>query len=290
MSNETSIQAALQQLRIGHSDDEINLDILTEDEKQDAIEWAIKQEKIHYRRKMGNLLVDEKIFDLITQEQWLEKINPEKVLKSAANRKKAAIDTENERKRQKEALKSQQMVLNALYDAGKFLDIIKTHFDAKNGKFILGAWNKPMIEAICDYMAGNQQKKGLMIIGQSGLGKTETIRAVAKNPVKPIQILSILEVAEVVKDHGSCDLNESRHILIDDVGSEPEVINYFGTKIQWFKEFIESYYLNHKTYEKLLITTNLSGQEVENRYGYRVRSRLREMMNIVTIQGEDLRG
>jgi DNA replication protein DnaC len=77
--------------------------------------------------------------------------------------------------------------------------------------------------------------------------------------------------------------------VIDDVGSEAVPVKYYGTEINWFKDFIETIYLKQTNYSNVIITTNLGGEEIEKLYGYRVRSRLREMFNVIELTGKDLR-
>jgi DNA replication protein DnaC len=136
---------------------------------------------------------------------------------------------------------------------------------------------------------GYSFNKGIMVQGPSGLGKTSAIEAIAHNPVQPVAIYSMIDIANKVRKDGECNIDTKSIILLDDVGSEEEQVNHYGTKINWFKDFIESYYLGHNNFSKLLITTNCSGDELERKYGYRVRSRIREMFNTILIEGNDKR-
>jgi DNA replication protein DnaC len=136
---------------------------------------------------------------------------------------------------------------------------------------------------------GYSFNKGLMIIGSTGLGKTKTIEAISHNPIFPISIFSMIDIAEKVRDNGHVELNTANSILLDDVGSEQESVKHYGTSINWFKDFIEMYYLNHRNYRKLIVTTNCGGDEIERKYGTRVRSRVREMFNQIKIVGNDKR-
>jgi len=77
---------------------------------------------------------------------------------------------------------------------------------------------------------------------------------------------------------------------LDDVGTEEHTVNHYGTKISFFKNFIEKYYLQNKTYEKLVVSTNNSFNEMEEKYGFRVRSRIKDMFNIIDVTGKDMRG
>ena len=128
-----------------------------------------------------------------------------------------------------------------------------------------------------------------MIIGESGLGKTETLKAIKDNPLKPLRMVSMIEVAAHVRETGSCDLPLDRIIVLDDLGCEPVPIKYFGTDIRWFSDFIEERYIMQETFTNLIITTNYGGEQIQELYGYRVRSRLREMFNVIELTGKDLR-
>jgi DNA replication protein DnaC len=129
----------------------------------------------------------------------------------------------------------------------------------------------------------------MMILGTAGLGKTKVIEAVKGNELHPISIYSMIDITRKLRLTGDVELNTRQFILLDDVGSEEETVKFYGTDITWFKDFIESYYLENKYYSNLFITTNCDGNLIEKKYGYRVRSRLREMFNVIELKGEDLR-
>ena len=181
----------------------------------------------------------------------------------------------------------------------KFYSVIRTHFFYKHGNFIFNDTNSFYIRAVCFFLASNSRfnselnldlSKGLFIVGTTGLGKTEIIKAVKDNPLNPIAIYSMIDITDFVKKEGEFNLKiGSRIICLDDLGTEQPTVKYYGTEISWFKDFIENYYLNEQTFNRLIITTNLTGEQIEERYGKRVRSRMREMFNMIAIKGEDLR-
>jgi len=93
-----------------------------------------------------------------------------------------------------------------------------------------------------------------------------------------------------VKAEGECFVNgKGGMIYLDDVGSESTPVKHYGTDIHWFKDFIEVWYAKKHPFNKLIISTNLSKKQIEEKYGYRVRSRMEEMFNIIDVNGEDLR-
>jgi DNA replication protein DnaC len=129
----------------------------------------------------------------------------------------------------------------------------------------------------------------LLIRGISGLGKTFVPRCLENNELKPLAMFSMVAITEAVKEGGEFDLQTSKHIYLDDVGTEQTVINHFGTKITLFKDFIELYYSKNLPFNRLLISTNCNSNQLEEKYGFRVRSRAREMFNVIDVRGNDMR-
>ena len=167
---------------------------------------------------------------------------------------------------------------------------------------IVNESNKALITAICFFLSNDARfetelglsfKKGLLIRGISGLGKTFLITCVKDNLLNPVAIFSMLDIAEKIKDEGSFNIRfkKDRIIYLDDVGTEESTINHFGTKINFFKNFLETFYMHHpQDFNRLIISTNSNFNEIEEKYGFRVRSRVKDMFNIIDIKGEDLRG
>ena len=75
--------------------------------------------------------------------------------------------------------------------------------------------------------------------------------------------------------------SEPRTYCFDDLGTENN-LKYFGNECNVMAEILLSRYdllISKKL--KTHITTNLSATEIETHYGNRVRSRLREMVNLI---------
>jgi len=165
-------------------------------------------------------------------------------------------------------------------------------------KLILHDDNKPLIRAICFFFSRDERfetelkldlNKGLLIRGVSGLGKTFLFRCIENNYVRPISIVSMIDISEEVKEEGYYNLIRNHTIYLDDVGTEEPTVNHYGTKINWFKNFIEMYYLKNQLFNRLVISTNNNFDEIEAKYGFRVRSRMSEMFNIIDVTGKDMR-
>lgn len=272
--------------------------ILTEEEKKEAIDWEIYKLKQQFARKNSDkLFSEEQIMEKIKNQIWIDKINVQQILEDANQRKIWKLEDEekkeNERKQREESYK--QMI--ELHTVNFFFNVIKNYFTNRYGKFIHNDNNKKFIQSVCMFFANDSRfetengfslKKGLLVVGSTGIGKTKTFDAIKDNLINPIKIFSMIDISEAVRENGYFDLPPST-ILLDDVGSEQEQQNHFGSKINFFKEFIESRYLQNENFNRIIVTTNLGGEEIQNKYGIRVRSRIREMFNIIKINSEDLR-
>ena len=269
-------------------------EVLTDEEKQAAINHAVMQLKKSYGRKM------ELLGQFPTEQDWLAKIDIAEVLRSANERKKWALEDKAYRQREREREQKKAEELRRSWTAGRFWAEIKAYFLNECGHFVYDKQtNAAYIQALCYFLAADARfetelgfsfQKGLLVMGTSGLGKTKTIEAVKNNPLCPIVIYSLIEITERVRLNGFCEINTDRITLLDDMGSETPSVKHYGTDVCWFKDFIEGYYLNKRPFNRLIITTNIGGDEIQERYGYRVRSRMREMFNNITIKGDDLRG
>ena len=86
--------------------------------------------------------------------------------------------------------------------------------------------------------------------------------------------------------------NETKNYCFDDLGVEPTGSHY-TKEYNVMGEILLSRYdlLSHLEPGKRVkthITTNLNAEELEKRYGTRVRSRLREMMNVVAFDNNSI--
>ena len=77
---------------------------------------------------------------------------------------------------------------------------------------------------------------------------------------------------------------------IDDIGRESMVFD-FGNKSDVVSKIIRTRYANKNkiTFSSLHLTTNLTAAEIESRYDYAIKSRLREMFNYIVLEGNDRR-
>ena len=136
-------------------------------------------------------------------------------------------------------------------------------------------------------------EKGILLSGPIGCGKTSLMNLMKylaqtenKFSVKPCRDISfefIQDGYEIIHRYskGKLYLAEPRTYCFDDLGTENN-IKYFGNECNVMAEILLSRYdlfISKKL--QTHITTNLSASDIEKIYGNRVRSRLREMINLI---------
>lgn len=275
--------------------------ILTAQEEESAILHEITQAKKHKAWKLADKgLKEEEILSRLSAINWMDEIDKMEVLKNANSNKHYAIWQKEQRKKERQNETDKFMELQERCNAKYFYNLMAwTSENTYGKKLILHEDNTPLIRAICFYFSKDERfetelkfdlNKGLLIRGVSGLGKTFLFKCIEQNEIRPIDIVSMIDILEQVKEEGSYDLQYQNTLYLDDVGTEEPVVNHYGTKINWFKNFIEMYYLKNKPFNRLVISTNNSFDEIESKYGFRVRSRIKDMFNIIDVKGKDMRG
>ena len=277
--------------------------ILTPEEENKAINFAIESAKKHLTWKMSDLgCKEEQILAKLSEVDWLSKIDKEAILANANANKHQVLFHKEQRLKDEQQKTDAENKLRKEWTANKVYNFIKNSCQESGKEFLKLENQTTFIEAICYFISEDERfetklglslKKGLLIRGTTGLGKTDLIKWVSTNKFKPIKIVSTIEINEQLKSDGEFtigELDSFKILYLDDVGTEEETVNYYGTKISFFKNFIESYYLKNRNFNKLIVSTNLSMQQIEDKYGIRVRSRLSEIFNKINVSGRDLRG
>ncbi|TDE29305.1 ATPase [Flavobacterium ranwuense] len=152
-------------------------------------------------------------------------------------------------------------------------------------------------EAAC-FQYNINLNKGIMLSGPVGCGKTSLLNLMKyltptehKFFVKPCRDISfefIQDGYEIIHKYSKGKLyqSEPKTICFDDLGTENN-LKYFGNECNVMAEILLSRYDIFTTRKvQTHITTNLSASEIENVYGNRVRSRLREMINLIAFDKE----
>lgn len=187
-------------------------------------------------------------------------------------------------------------------------------FRAGSG-FILDETNHPAIKALCYYFANDKKfekidpsyslDKGLCLSGPVGTGKTTLMSIFAQNKRASFQVMSCRRVADMYSNIGpeflhtySRPLNVPSSldtfyqnkigVCFDDLGTE-NTRSHYGDKANVMQDILLNRYDNGTAKIYTHITTNLSADQIEQYYGPRVRSRMREMFNAIEIGGNDRR-
>lgn len=135
--------------------------------------------------------------------------------------------------------------------------------------------------------------KGILLSGPIGCGKTSLMNIMKyltptenKFYVKPCRDISfefIQDGYQIIHKYSKGKLYESepKTICFDDLGTENN-LKYYGNECNVMAEIILSRYDIYTTKKiQTHITTNLSASEIEAQYGNRVRSRMRELFNLI---------
>lgn len=136
-------------------------------------------------------------------------------------------------------------------------------------------------------------EKGILLTGPIGCGKTTLMNLMKhlapadnKFSVKPCRDISFEFIQygyQIIHKYSNGKLyhSEPRTYCFDDLGTENN-LKYYGNECNVMAEILLSrydLYISKKL--QTHITTNLSANEIEKQYGNRVRSRLRELCNLI---------
>lgn len=178
--------------------------------------------------------------------------------------------------------------------------------------------NREVVDLLLWYFSGDASfdrqrdgfnlEKGLLLMGNVGTGKTTLMRLFSRNKRQCYNVIPCARIAALYARDGAEALRafyeahyepagdfrvfNQRQIgyCFDDLGTENVKKNY-GNELNVMEDIILARY--DRRYEfpwfQTHITTNLTFDEIEQYYGSRVRSRIREMFNIIVLDGEDRR-
>lgn len=170
-------------------------------------------------------------------------------------------------------------------------------------KFRIHKEDYEIIYKLIVYFIGDQSEavklgidlsKGIILTGPIGCGKTSLMNLMRFVPppernhimktCRDVSFEFIQEGYEVIWRYSRMSFNNSHPKIycFDDLGTE-QSLKYFGNDCNVMAEILLSryeYFISQKMITH--ITTNLSAPEIETSYGNRVRSRLREMFNLIS--------
>jgi DNA replication protein DnaC len=283
--------------------------LLTKEEEDKLIAHEIDAEKKYVKWKMEQVsMLKDQIDAKMAEIKWEDRIDRQAILQRANSVKNHDIWLEEKHKKDKQEEERVAKELQEHWNAKAMYNLMAwTSQNVFNKKLIVNNDNKGLITALCFFLSNDKRfetdfdpklkyslKKGLLIRGISGIGKTHLVRCVEDNQLNPILTLSMVDVTDELRAYGEYDieLNGKKVIYLDDVGTEQTPIVHFGTHIHFFKNLIESIYHRNVNngFRFLIISTNLSFQQISEKYGFRVASRMRDMFNVIDVTGKDMRG
>ncbi len=175
---------------------------------------------------------------------------------------------------------------------------------------IIDNHNKDAFKLLALYFTGDDRStldpnKGIMLSGGIGCGKTTLMRFFEFNQKHSFFTFSCLSVSSDFA-RGGYEATEKYNKLItayqyneksfgqteygicfDDLGTEVDK-KFYGNQSNCLNEIILNRYNQKETLKaRTHITTNLTADEIENRYGSRLRSRCRELFNVIDFEGDN---
>lgn len=138
---------------------------------------------------------------------------------------------------------------------------------------------------------GLNLNKGLLLSGPIGCGKTSLmlLMRLLRQSHSGFQLVSCRNICfdfmeqgfAVIRHYGAVSNRNAFVFCFDDLGAETQM-KYYGNDTNVMAEILLSRYdLFVQKNVPTHLTTNLSAAELESLYGNRVRSRLREMFNLI---------
>ena len=172
--------------------------------------------------------------------------------------------------------------------------------EAHGHKFLLHEGDRPTIYVLLCYFLQDQSQasqlgldlqKGVLLTGPVGCGKTSLMKLMRyffqndsqrflTKPCRDVSFEFIQSGFEIIHRYTRLNIPQPT-ICFDDLGTE-SALKYYGNECNAMAEVLLSrydLYVSHRLITHL--TTNLSASEIEAIYGIRVRSRLREMFNLI---------
>lgn len=162
----------------------------------------------------------------------------------------------------------------------RFWELMEYSIRAEGKEF---KWHKGY-DGIVEWL-NDSKGRGLLVHGQPGLGKSVACRLVI-----PAMIFETYRRIAPVYEYYDLNANieairKLKIVVLDDIGRE-EVSNVYGNKRVAFDEIIDS---AEKNRHVVIATTNLSKNELRDKYGDRGFDRILSTMTRVAVNGESFR-
>lgn len=237
-----------------------------------------------------------------------------------AKRKKEALLKQQERERIAEINRAKLTSRNWSFEQTKnyMLQRANTLYD---GAFILDENNQEVFDLLCYYFSNDIRfvsmakllkinnpslEKGILLAGNFGVGKTWLMSLFRKNNRQVYHVEHAKEVAKSFHIGGEEAIQKHYHkiknafkdptvlfqehsgLCMEDIGAE-DIKNNYGNKTNVIGDIVEQRYVNKCMGPFFHGTTNLTSIQLDQFYGGRVTSRLRENVNLIELGGSDRR-
>lgn len=202
---------------------------------------------------------------------------------------------------------------------------LKKQKNAKGDLFVVDQDNEEVIKMLCLYFSGDQRfetdypgmflSKGILFMGPVGVGKTFLMNFFRQNPHQSFVMPSCTSIENkwvndggkepyTINDIGIIDyysssipagmdepyLHTHLGICFEDLGTrENPNQKRYGEEKNVMMEIILNRYSTKIPFNQTHFTTNLDGDGLESKYGTRVKDRLKEMCNVITLTGASRR-
>ena len=169
----------------------------------------------------------------------------------------------------------------------------------RHREFIGDTETKANIESLARFVTSDGSKFGIMFCGVCGNGKT-TLMYALQNVINVVNdaggfaggktemvIADAKEIAQTANNAKEFRALKSQPMLaIEDMGREPAEVLNFGNVLNPVVDLIEYRYDNQLF---TAITTNLTGEQIREKYGKRIADRFNEMLHVVIFKNNSYR-
>ncbi len=141
--------------------------------------------------------------------------------------------------------------------------------------------------ALCEKL-GLSPKKGLIVSGGYGLGKTTAFDMCKKHGALYAEIVSCLTLKKIVLKDGYAGVDKyetRRNVVFDDFGREGATANNYGNRIDAVADIVAARYDLFRAGKIGLtcFTTNLSLSAIAEAYSPHITDRIKEMCNVLIL-------
>ena len=171
---------------------------------------------------------------------------------------------------------------------------VQNEVEFRQRQFVMSEELMEQVTKMASWLTGESSKFGIMLLGSCGNGKSTLVKAFDKLLTQlaiplyrnctieryELKMVDAKNVANLSKSNFKdyISLSRTEMLAIDDLGTEPtEVMDYGNISYP----LIDLLTLRYELQLFTIITTNLTGQAIREKYGARIADRLNEMMEKV---------